>query len=618
MQTLVSRAGALEALKRFRQCWKLFLGIHISSNVISFAILMPLYTVLTGWLVLASGNVALTDEDILFFALSPVGLMAFIIIGALFITVVVFEQAALMVAAHRAATGEHVGIVRLGQYVFGRAPALFRLALHMLARVLAHAAPFLAVAGFIYLGFLTEFDINYYLAEKPPVFWKAGAGVALCLLAMAWVLFRLFSGWVMALPLLLFERDSPAGVLKRSGKVAAPMRVPIAMTLFVWVLLNVVLLTIGGVILDLGVGGAMAISGNSLQALAYLMGAILVFWFLGSLAATFFSNCVLSLGILALFEQLFPDVDDSQLDARLAQTGNDRSWKISGVTLTAVFIVLAVGAGVVLKVTIDNFDAGDHAEIIAHRGASAEAPENTLAAIELAIEEGADWVEIDVQETREGEIVVIHDSDLMKVAGSPLKVFDSPLSALQAVDIGSWKDPKYADQRIPTLQELLVIAKGRVKVNIELKYYGNETRFEELVAEIIEQAGMQDDIVIMSLSLPGVQKMKSLRPEWKSGLLSSVALGDITRLEVDFFAVNAHFASRRFIKRAQGRARDVLVWTINDPVMMSTMMSKGVDGIITDKPGLAKQVRAERQELAVHELLLIHLASLMGGKVAEQ
>jgi len=250
--------------------------------------------------------------------------------------------------------------------------------------------------------------------------------------------------------------------------------------------------------------------------------------------------------------------------------------------------------------------------VVAHCCTSANAPENTLAAMELAISNGADWVEIDVQETLDGEVVVIHDSDLMKIGGSGRKVFESTLAELQSVDIGTWKDPSFSDQRIPTLQQLLELCKDRVNVVIELKYYGREERLEERVASIVEAVGVQDQIIIMSLSYPAIQKMKSLRPKWRIGLLASVSIGDITRLDADFFAVNANFANRAFIKHVHSRGKKLMVWTVNDTISMSAMMSKGVDGIITDKPQLAISIRQERAELGVHERIMIQLASFIG------
>jgi glycerophosphoryl diester phosphodiesterase len=206
----------------------------------------------------------------------------------------------------------------------------------------------------------------------------------------------------------------------------------------------------------------------------------------------------------------------------------------------------------------------------------------------------------------------------MKVGGSPLRVWDAPFDELRAVDIGSYRDPRFSEERVPLLSEVLELARGRVKLNIELKVYGQEERLEARVVEIVERHGMQDDVVFMSLSLPVVRTLKALRPDWRVGLLSSVAVGDITRLDADFFAINARFASRSFVERAQGRGKGVLTWTVNDPAGMSAMMGKGVDGIITDRPGLVQRVWKERQELAPHERFLVQLASRLGSDYEEE
>ncbi|MCP4047702.1 MAG: hypothetical protein GY732_17150 [Gammaproteobacteria bacterium] len=177
-------------------------------------------------------------------------------------------------------------------------------------------------------------------------------------------------------------------------------------------------------------------------------------------------------------------------------------------------------------------------------------------------------------------------------------------------------NPSFSDQRIPTLQQVLELCKDRVNIVIELKYYGQEIQFEERVVRLVEAAGMQDQIVVMSLSYPGVQKMKSIRPQWKAGLLSSVSMGDITGLEADFFAINAKFATRKLIKHIHKQKREVMVWTVNDPVSISAMISKGADGIITDHPGLAVKIRQERAELDIHERMMIQLASYFGKQPA--
>lgn len=604
-----------EIATALRENWKVFLGIHVAANVVSIVVLVPLCTMLAGLLILTSGDVALTDEDILMFAMSPVGFLAVLLIAALFMTLLVFEQAAMFLAGFSTAAGRSISTLRLGYYLLQRLLPLFGFALRLILRALLVAAPFVAVAALIFFRYLTDFDINFYLAEKPPVLWWAGSAIVMTLFAMFWPLMRVLATWVVSFPLLLVENSSPREAVSRGRTKSAHLRSRITFALLAWLLLNAVLFAIAGWLFNLGVQFAAMVAGNSLQAMAYLMGSLLVCWAITNVLITFFSSAVLSLGILHLYRRLFSSADDDRFDQRLVRPRVNRSSKVSAAALATLLLFVVVGAGFMLKASFDNIDPGQSSEIIAHRGASFDAPENTLAAVEEAIRQGADWVEVDAQETREGEIVVIHDRDLMKVGGSPLTVWGATLSELQGVDIGSRFDAKFSAERVPTLQQLLETCRGRIGVNIELKYYGQETRFEERVVRIVEAMNMQDDIVAMSLNYAGVQKLRSLRPDWTIGLLSSVAIGDLTQLDADFFAINGRFASRRFIRHAHDRERGTLVWTINDPVQMSAMMSKGVDGIITDRPGLANEVRAQRGKLSVVERFMIQFASLFGGRI---
>ena len=134
------------------------------------------------------------------------------------------------------------------------------------------------------------------------------------------------------------------------------------------------------------------------------------------------------------------------------------------------------------------------------------------------------------------------------------------------------------------------------------------------MVEVVEAAGMVDHVMIMSLSHKGIKKFKSLRPQWKTGLLATVALGDLTRLDVDFLGLNARTTSRRLVEEAARRGVKVHVWTVNRPGEMVAMLGTGVDGLITDDPALARAVLAERAEASLAEKVLLDLASFLGRK----
>jgi glycerophosphoryl diester phosphodiesterase len=237
-----------------------------------------------------------------------------------------------------------------------------------------------------------------------------------------------------------------------------------------------------------------------------------------------------------------------------------------------------------------------------------------MSAFRQAIADGTDWIELDVQETADGEVVVFHDSDFMKLAGDTRKIWDVTLADLQQIDIGSRFSPAFKEERVPALGDVLDLCKGRVGVVIELKYYGHDQRLEERVARLVEERGMASHVALMSLELDAVRKMKALRPAWRVGLLMSVAAGNLERSGADFLAVNAAFAGRRFVRRAHGRGEQVYVWTVNDAPTMSAMIGRGVDGLITDKPALAKAVLAQRAGMSPAVRLLLEFAGILGVK----
>jgi glycerophosphoryl diester phosphodiesterase len=296
-----------------------------------------------------------------------------------------------------------------------------------------------------------------------------------------------------------------------------------------------------------------------------------------------------------------------------AEPGGDAGFWITRRWLLAAGVVGILIAGVVGTLALRSVRLEDDVKIMAHRGSSAAAPENTLAAIRQAIDDGADFVEIDVQETADGEVVVFHDSDFMKLAGVDLKIWDATVDDLGEIDIGSSFSPEFKDERVPTLAQVLEACKGKIGVNIELKYYGHDQRLEQRVAEIVEAHEMTPQVLAMSLKMDGVEKMKSLRPNWKVGLLMSVSAGKLSDIEADFLAVNAGFADRGLIRSAHDSGKEVYVWTVDDAATMSAMISRGVDGLLTNKPALARSVLQQRARMSPPERLLLELAALFNA-----
>jgi glycerophosphoryl diester phosphodiesterase len=369
-----------------------------------------------------------------------------------------------------------------------------------------------------------------------------------------------------------------------------------------WVLLRSLLFALVAGIAALLVSGAQQLFGANLRWLAFSIFALLLLWGLANAVVSALANGALG----ALLDRLYREATGAA--SEIAQPAARRPLAGGALPASLLFggAAVALAGGLYLGGNLaERVSAERDVEIIAHRGAAGARPENTMAAVEQALADHADWVEIDVQETADGEVVVAHDSDFMKLAGVDLKVWDTTMADLAEINIGSWFDPAYAGERTPTLREVLHAAKGRGKILIELKYYGHDVALESRVAEIVEETGMSADVGVMSLKIPGVRKMHALRPDWPHGILAATAVGDLSALDADFLAVNTGQVSLDLIRRTHAQGRKLYVWTVDDPVTMVRMISMGVDGLITNEPALARQVMEARNRLSAPERLLL-------------
>ncbi|HIP39352.1 MAG TPA: glycerophosphodiester phosphodiesterase [Desulfocapsa sulfexigens] len=587
---------------------------HLVYAALGVAVFAPLAGV-TGQLLLRfAGQSVLSDLDIVYFLFTLKGVLVTVLFAALTITILVFEQAALMAICGAALMNSRAQLMAVLNFTVQRIHKIFHFALLLVIRVLFITLPFLAISVAIAWVMLTGYDINYYLAEKPPVFLIAAVSITLTLLTMAKVLFRHLSSWAVALPLILFNDHSPAQSFAASEKLTKGHEQFLLAILGRWALITIMS---GTIIL-----GAIQILGsilapfffNSMTLLVPALGGLVILWLLANFLTTTIISGSFATLLMFAHRRCGSTIDITLLSTAQAQDKRGLSPLLLTLTIfTSVAAAVLTGYYLLNTIPVDN-----NTMIIAHRGAAGKAPENTLPAIDQAIHDKTDWIEIDVQESSDGEIVVIHDSDFMKLAGVNLKIWDGTLQQIKGIDVGSWFSPEFADERVPSLLEVLDKARGNCRVLIELKYYGHDELLEQRVADIVEQAGMIDDVAIMSLKHEGIKRFRALRPSWNVGLLLTKAIGKLSDLDMNFLAINMASAKPSFIRRIQSSGKKVFVWTVNDQLSMSRMMSLGVDGIITDEPALARETLDRHAKQNPMESLLIHTAVLFNRPILKQ
>jgi len=231
-------------------------------------------------------------------------------------------------------------------------------------------------------------------------------------------------------------------------------------------------------------------------------------------------------------------------------------------------------------------------EITAHRGASAHYPENTMAAFIGAWEQGADWIELDVRESSDGQIYVMHDSSFLRTAGLKRKSWELSWEEISRLDAGSAFSKDFAGEPIPLLSEVLDFARWRgIRLNIELKPTRYDQALERRVAELIYEYGLENDCVVTSQNYAALQRVKEYAPDLTCVYVMSFAIGDFSQLTAaDHFSIESTFITRRLVENLHQMEKQVYAWTIDQKDAMERLIALGVDNIITNDVPLGKQL----------------------------
>jgi len=224
--------------------------------------------------------------------------------------------------------------------------------------------------------------------------------------------------------------------------------------------------------------------------------------------------------------------------------------------------------------------------IIAHRGASAYEPENTVKAFERAIELGADAIELDVRLSKDGIPIVLHDETLERVAGVNVRVRELPLSEIKKFRV-------FGSEPIPTLEEVLASFAPRIPVFIELK----EVEAVKPVAEIVKHLGVTERVALISFHLEALRAIKSIAGDFITGLIISrriYSLKNFLHLDIEAILPRYDVVSPRLVREAHAHGLKVYAWTVNDPAIAVRMIGFGVDGIATDKPDIKRAIEKQQ------------------------
>lgn len=332
--------------------------------------------------------------------------------------------------------------------------------------------------------------------------------------------------------------------------------------------------------------------------------------------AGFFASFALSVFIMAVYPFLF----------KLWETNTVRKEWLRGASVVcavgSMLLMLAVSCvsywfvhrdteaeTVTEQLSVENYSKidltqeYDTMQVIAHRGYSEVYPENTLAAFAGAIDIGVDYIELDVQMSADGVIVVFHDNDLKRITGQEGMIANYTYEQLLQMDAGSWFQAVYAGEKIPTLQETLeLISDSNCNIYLELKDIGDRDGFVEQTVELTKQYGMEQRCLFASFRYDYLRQIKELDNRLLT--LYNTSSGKTSLPEeypAEFYGLYVESVSSEIIKTIHEAHSRVFVWTVETPAQISIVRAMGADGVVTNRTGLAKvMVHPEYSYLTDH------------------
>ena len=565
-----------------RQVWI----FEFAYKLVAFAVIFPIVLLAINSLMKIAGISYLTNEYIQRVITHPIVIIAIFIAICAFVFYCTYEMTYLSVCFETKRTSCNASIVDIfynSYKVFRRVFKPKHIGLSIFYFISILASNVTVLFNILYSETNTNLIKIYVLRNH----WYIKAAVILVFVIM----YAVVIPGIYAMNICMMEGLGFREAYKKSARMVKKHPVGTISALVVYNLFILAIIGITYVLISV-----FLVAGVKLLNMAYLGNAI----FLSALRTErFIIKCILvcvaiplSFSAITHMYYRYTDIDDITFEFIDIQEGPARRRRIA---YAVIMVAALVADACYLLISFNNNPFENVAifhetKVMAHRGASTEAPENTMAAFQKAIDDMADYIELDVQLTNNGEVIVMHDSNAYRTTGVDANIVNMTYKEVKTLDAGSWFSDEYVGENVPSLKEVLELTQGKIKLNIELKPTDNGIALAKNTVRLIEKYNMVNDCVITSFSESALKAVKTYNQEIKVGYILSAAYGDFYDMKnVDFFSVNAAFLSKRTIDAIHNSGKRVYAWTVNNKESIKNLTNKGVDGIITDNPVLARE-----------------------------
>ncbi|MDL0429947.1 glycerophosphodiester phosphodiesterase family protein [Marinobacter sp. TBZ242] len=565
---------------------------------LTVAALMPLFSGALAALRPVTGQAAISTGGLVQFVISPGGVVWLVATATIATLLVILQQAGMTWIAAAGGHREYRIAISALWAVARHFRKLSALALLQVTGHLLLAMPFLLGVILAYQLLLSPHDLYYLSLERPPVVWWfmgisaiAALGIAVC---NGWLYLR----WILSVPLVLLDGHGAREALRLSNHYVHGQRLPATGALLAGLA--------GLVVLPVLVTLGFQMAGSQMlprlpERMDILMPVTLTFvalYILFTITLAFAGIAAYSMLIYSVYRRATGHYQRVSIKDLPKQAG-PKAWAAE-----ILVIVLAVGQA---WFVLQSFEQRDEVSITAHRGSAFKAPENTLSAIEQAIEDGADYIEIDVRMTADGVPVLWHDADMRRVFGLNGKISDITLEEARERDAGSWFGPDFSNERIATLEEVIATTRGRAGLYVDIKPDPATPELTSDVVRLLQQMDAVEGTVIAAAEWYVLAEVRSLEPALKTTLLAQFIVGPLWEQSFDILGLRQNRVTPATVAQTHQSGNELHVWTVNNPVAMSRFIDMGVDNIITDRPDVLAELLERRSELTDAEVLVVKL-----------
>lgn len=548
----------------------------------------------------------LTIENLSSYILNPITLIL-MLLSILFVTLVTLIDVSTMIVIYDASYNEKkITLKETLKISLSKCKNLFKLKNIPVAFMLLFLIPILDI------GVRSNTILKITLPEFITDFITSNTTLSIITIILYIILVVLLLRWIYSIHYMVIENKSFGEARKCSSKLAKGNKFKDLIRLIFFEILA----TLGyyGIIL---IGILLIALIHKLFASYAIMGSIIIsvigtiiaiIYIIGIIISNSLSYALISASFYIHKEDKHEEVEKINYE----KTNSENKKKIaSRVLITIVLIGAIVGGSIftykVINGEIDlNINLGKEVDVTAHRGGSLDFPENTMSAFRGAAEAGANWIELDIQQTKDRKIVISHDTNVFRVTGVNRDIIDMTYDEISKLDAGSFFSEKFKGEKMPLLEEALEFAKNNnVKLNIELKPTGKEIDFEKDVVDLIKKYDFVDRCVVTSQVYSAVENVKKVDPNIKTLYVMSIAVGNINDLEyADNFSVEASNVDEELVETVHKEGKKLFVWTINTEENINKMIDLNVDNIITDDYHLAVKLVNERKNSSLIEDLV--------------